>query len=459
MQFNSIAEMKSALEGSVRLAHGRIDVANEQVFRADDLDRLVYSAVFGDDQVKAASRWVIWEAALQMGAMPASIQGMYQAAGKEGILARRTVPAMNLRGITYDMARAAFRAALAENVGTLIFEIARSEMGYTSQRPSEYATVVLAAALKEGFRGPVFIQGDHFQLVRSNYERDANAEVGTVRSLIEEALDGGFYNIDIDASTLVDITKKTVAEQQTLNVKYTAEMTSFIRQHQPAGVTVSVGGEIGEVGGHNSTVEELKTFMDEYLRELGSARPGISKISIQTGTVHGGVPLAGGGVADVKLDFDRLKELSEIARKDYGLAGAVQHGASTLPDDYFDLFPKMGAAEVHLATGFQNIVFNSPAMPRELRDRMYAYLADKRASERKQGETDEQFYYKTRKRAWGPFKQELWNMPSETREQLSKELQDQFTKLYRKLGVTNSKDLPGKYVKPEPVHKPAPASI
>ena len=90
---------------------------------------------------------------------------------------------------------------------------------------------------------------------------------------------------------------------------------------------------------------------------------GISKISVQTGTTHGGVPLADGSVAKVKLDFETLEKLSAAARADYGLAGAVQHGASTLPDEAFDRFPATGTAEIHLATGFQNIVYDSPNFP------------------------------------------------------------------------------------------------
>ena len=56
---------------------------------------------------------------------------------------------MNLRGLTYDVGRAAIRAAIRHNVGAFIFEIARSEIGYTEQRPAEYATVIIAAAIKK----------------------------------------------------------------------------------------------------------------------------------------------------------------------------------------------------------------------------------------------------------------------------------------------------------------------
>src|SRR5437899_12075865 len=74
-----------------------------------------------------------------------------------------TVPAFNIRALTFDSARALFRAAMRHNVGAFIFEIARSEIGYTEQRPAEYSACVLAAAMREDYRGAVFIQGDHFQ--------------------------------------------------------------------------------------------------------------------------------------------------------------------------------------------------------------------------------------------------------------------------------------------------------
>ena len=40
-------------------------------------------------------------------------------------------------------------------------------------------------------------------------------------------------------------------------------MTAFIRSIEPEGVTISVGGEIGEVGGHNSNEEELRAYTDD----------------------------------------------------------------------------------------------------------------------------------------------------------------------------------------------------
>lgn len=404
------------------------------------IDSLVEDAVFGTDGIKERGQHRIRELAYEHGIYPASIQSLYEARGK-GLYAGMTVPAINIRGLTYHVARAVFRAALKDSVGAFIFELARSEMSYTRQRPGEYTACVLAAAAREGVEGPVFIQGDHFQVNPGKYRADPEKELGTIRDLIREALDAGFFNIDIDASTIVDLERPTLEEQQELNCRITADMTGFIRSTEPEGITTSIGGEIGEVGGRNSTVEDLRAFMSGYSSLLKPGVKGISKISVQTGTSHGGVVLPDGSIAKVKLDFDTLEQLSRIAREEYGMGGAVQHGASTLPDEAFDRFPQVDTLEVHLATGFQNLIYESPYFPKELLNEIYGHLVRKYAAERKQEETEEQFLYKTRKKAFGDFKDEIWSLPEKNLRGLREALEERFSLLFRKLNVVNTRDL------------------
>jgi fructose/tagatose bisphosphate aldolase len=418
-------------------------VSNE---KNENIDTLIELAVFGaDSSMKEEHRQIIRGLALARGITPASIQGLYEAAAK-GLYRGITVPAINIRGITYDTARAVFRAAMKNNVGAFIFEIARSEIGYTQQSPGEYVASILAAAIREDFRGPVFVQGDHFQVRRGLFRKNPDTESSDIKQLIREAIDAGFYNIDIDASTLVDLEKSGLEEQQAMNYRITADMTRLIRGIQPEGITVSVGGEIGEIGKGNSTVADLKAFMKGYRNNLGKNITGISKISVQTGTSHGGVVLPDGSIARVNIDFNVLKELSRAAREKYGMGGAVQHGASTLPDEAFDMFPETDTLEVHLATGFQNLVYNSRHFPQELRDEIYRHLAVKYSNERTPGETDEQFFYKTRKKAFGDFKKEFWHLPKSARGEIMAELEDRFSLIFRKLNVANTTDLVKKYV-------------
>jgi fructose/tagatose bisphosphate aldolase len=403
------------------------------------IDSLVEDAVFGSDGTKEEGQRRIRELAYGQGIYPGSIQGLYEAKGK-GLYGGMTVPAINIRGITYHVARAVFRAAMGDSVGAFIFEIARSEMGYTRQRPGEYAACVLAAAVREGFKGPVFIQGDHYQVNPGKYKVDPEKELSTIKDLIRESVDAGFFNIDIDASTIVDLERPDLEEQQEMNCRVTADMTEFIRSVEPEGITISIGGEIGEVGGRNSTVEDLRAFMSGYSRLVGQGMKGISKISVQTGTSHGGVVLPDGSIADVKLDFDTLEQLSRVSREEYGMGGAVQHGASTLPDEAFDRFSQVDTLEVHLATGFQNLIYDSPFFPKELLNEIYSLLVNKYSAERKSNETEEQFLYKTRKKGFGDFKGDIWSLPEKNLRGLRASLEERFSLIFRKLNVVNTAD-------------------
>jgi hypothetical protein len=458
--FDGLGGLKSALKDVAKLEGGKLVISDMDAFRKLAYT-LTYNSIFNSDaDVQELCRWIIRAGAEAAGATLASIHDLYMARGR-GECEGFTVPAINIRGITFDVSDMIFRAAIKNNVGPVLFEIARSEIGYTEQRPAEFATAVLGAAIASGYVGPVFIQGDHFQVNAKKYAASPDDEVGAIRDLIVEALDAGFYNIDIDASTLVDLSKPTEEIQQEDNAAVTNALTTFIRENEPEGVTVSIGGEIGEVGTENSTVEDLRGFMANYtgkLKESSGDIAGISKISVQTGTAHGGIPLPDGSIADVSVDFDTLEKLSKVSRDEYGMSGAVQHGASTLPPDAFHLFTEKETAEIHLATGFQNIIYDHEAFPADLKKAVYDHLGSAHANERKDDQTEEQFIYKTRKKGFGQFKKQMWDMGPDVKGPICEALENQFEFLYEQLGVFNTVDVMNKFVKPNSVDIPAPAS-
>jgi hypothetical protein len=155
----------------------------------------------------------------------------------------------------------------------VIFEIARSEIGYTEQRPAEYAAVMLAAAIREGWTGPFFLQGDHYQTNPKKMAEDPEKELSAIQALIDEAIPAGFLQIDIDTSTLVDLSKPTLEAQQDVNATLCARLTKFIRSREPKSMPISVGGEIGEVGKENSTPDEFRAYMNVYRRRPRRRHP------------------------------------------------------------------------------------------------------------------------------------------------------------------------------------------
>ncbi len=443
---------------AVRVEGTTVTVVDASALASPRMDQLVRDAVFATPEQREFSRWLIWELGRAVGVYPASIHELYLARGR-GACGGFTVPAMNIRGRSYDTMRSVFRVAMARNAGAFIFEIARSEIAYTDQRPAEYTAVALAAALREGFRGPVFLQGDHFQVNAKKYAADPVTEVEAVKLLAKEGLAAGFYNIDLDTSTLVDLSHATLSEQQRLNYEVGTELAAFVRAEEPAGIVSSLGGEIGEVGTENSTVPELRAFMDGFNARLAERAPGVaglSKISVQSGTSHGGVVLPDGSIAEVQLDLQTLADLSAVARTEYGLAGAVQHGASTLPDGAFHHFPRTETAEIHLATNFQNMLYDH--LPAALREEIYAWLRTHAADERKATDSEEQFLYKSRKKALGPFKRALWDLPEATSAALAAAYDAKFGFLFDQLAVGGTAPVVTRFVAPVDHPRPYPGT-
>jgi fructose/tagatose bisphosphate aldolase len=460
---SSVTNLLSRLSGIVDWHDGRFVVDDVNRLRADGIRDLAWTAAFSDDPATVdVAQWIVWEAAQELGARSASIQELYMARARSEV-SGFTVPAINIRAQTFDMARIAFETALTEDVGAMILELARSEQTYTFQRPIDYSTSVLAGAIAAHWQGPIFLQGDHYQLNAKKYAADAESMTEEIRRACRLAIDAGYRNIDIDASTLVDLSRENVDAEQRDNYERTAELATLIRSLEPDGVTVSIGGEIGEVGKENSNEAELRAYLDGLKVALaGSSAAGgngvaISKVSVQTGTSHGGTVLADGTVGEVAVDFDVHRRLGQVARDEYGVSGTVQHGASTLPDELFHRFREVETVEIHLATGFQNLLYEHPAFPKSLHEQIEHWCFGNALDERKPDQTDQQFVYTTRKKAIGPFKRELWDL--ETKDEILVDQANKIRFLMHELGVEGSREMVDRYVTPVEWHRPTPAAL
>lgn len=422
------------------------------------IDRWARAAALAEPDLRQVAIWAIREAALEAGIVPASVQELYMARAQDE-WSNMTVPAMNLRGWTYHSCRCVFRTAKALNSGLFIFEQAIAEQVFAAQPPAEYTAGVLAAALREGFVGPVFIQADHAQVNAANFKKDRTAEITRLEKIMREQIAASFYNIDVDASTLVDLSFPTVVEQQRLNADVTAHFTKFVRSLEPSGVTISIGAEIGEVGHHNTTSEELRAFMETYPKGIaknGAKLTPVSKISVNSGTYHGGKMMPDGKLASVDPDYGTLKSLSDICREEFDMGGVVQHGASTLPRSQLAKFPATGAIEIHLALGFNNLIFDHPELPEAIRQEIHDYTFANHANERAPGENDTQFFYNTRKKAWKAVKQRFWDMPENNERAIMASLQQMFTDMFTDMNVANTRDLVAAHTTAKKVAPPMP---
>ncbi|KQU54603.1 hypothetical protein ASG72_02940 [Bosea sp. Leaf344] len=461
MACSTLADIRADLESLGFVLDGRPDVS--QTRRPTDamIDRWAETAALAEPAARAMAIWAIRAAALSAGIVPASVQELYLARAA-GAWEGRTVPAMNLRGWTYHTCRAVFRAAQKMDAKLFIFEQAVGESIYAAQPPAEYTAGVLAAALREGHRGAVFLQADHDQVNATAYGKDGPAEIRKLEAIMREQVAAGFYSIDIDASTVVDLSKPNVREQQRLNAELTAHFTQFVRGIEPEGITISLGAEIGEVGHDNTTPEELREFMAVYREKLaakGGALVPVSKISINSGTYHGGKMQADGTLADVDVDYALLKTISDICRAEFGMGGAVQHGASTLPGHQLAKFPGTGAVEIHLALGFTNLTFDHPSLPKEFAEEIRAYVFAHHAAERQAEENDVQFLYNVRKKAWKVMKARYWSLPEPVANEVMGALEGMFHNMFTWMNVGDTARLVDEHTTLVPVVPPLPETL
>ena len=122
----------------------------------------------------------------------------------------------------------------------------------------------------------------------------------------------------------------------------------------------------------------------------------------------------------------------------------------------FTTFRARETAEIHLATNFQNMLFDG--VPAELREEIYGWLRENAKDERKAGDSDEQFFYKTRKKALGPFKNVLWKLPAAVCTNLAAMYDAKFEFLFTQLGIAGTKPIVARTVKPLTIHRPRPGT-
>ncbi|MBN1550083.1 class II fructose-bisphosphate aldolase [bacterium] len=442
--FSDVSQLCQSLKGVIGVKPGgKIVLLVPSMFRGELVDRLVRTVVFGGHpRLKKIAAFILRAAALQNGIWFDSIHKFYMECAT-GKIKPLTVPAFNIRGLTFHTARMLFRAARRKQAGVFIFELAPTEMNYTDQNPLEFSSCVIGAALREQYSGPVFVQGDHFKYDSKRYEENSAAETKWLSDLILECIDAGFFNIDCDGSGLVDLSQPTIELQQKPNVDFMMTFINLIRGSEPESITMAIGGEIGEIGKELSTVEELRGFMNSLNQRLhtGKIKPGICKISVQVGSTHGGVVDHDGQIKKVEIDQKRLKELSETARSEFHLSGGVMHGASTLPRDVFSFFPESHTIEIHLGTGLQNILFDHEMFPSGLHEEIHSHLEIHHAKERKKDWSDDQFYYKLRKKAWGPFKKAIWSLDERTKQVILTDIENEFLFFIDQLAVSGTEKL------------------
>jgi hypothetical protein len=287
---SNAADIVGTLKDSVLFDDEDLIMGDRKRFREKHLDWLVQTYLTHPHaETRQFLKWILLTVAQQSGVLPSSIFGFYRAKAQKRF-EKMTVPAIPVGACTYEDARKLMRAAQASNAMALLLEVPLDGAS------EDLVTMILSAAVRENRPGPVFFQAT-LGIQQMGQVEDAKAE-------IERATAVGIYNFNIDASRLVDPVGATFEIQQQPNFQATAALLRHIRQIQPEGININVGGSIS---GRTSVVDELRAINDGLLQTQGDLSEGISKVILAN--------------PQSMPDEKTLEQLSEVAISAYHLGG------------------------------------------------------------------------------------------------------------------------------------------
>ena len=336
---------------------------------------------------------------------PISGKHIFKALEKE----RCIVMAANIR--VQRSARGIMEAA-KELDAVLLFEIAKSEVGYTAQTPADFYQNIVQTAEEIDFNTPYAIHGDHITIKDTTPEAYKGGE-----DLIKAELAAGFTSYAIDASHNFNINATDVKEQLKDNIEITKKLAKLIPNEY------SLEVEVGEVGRTDpktgekdiTTVEEAFTFITA-LRDAG-IKPDL--LATNNGTSHGNVFDKNGNViAKIGIDLQRTKAIAD-AIKPMGVRIA-QHGITGTPLEFIPRLLDCGIIKGNVGTNWQNISLD--CIPEELKKKMEQWTLQSpdaaKTKAKKPNITENELILKNIKNAIKPFKAELAAIPDSYKKKL-----------------------------------------
>lgn len=398
-----------------------------QMLRGELVDRLAITAALGDSEdVKEMARFLIRASAISHNIWCDSVSPIFLGIG-QGKYQGFTIPAINLRGITYYLARRVFHSARRQKAGPIVFQLSSSEMDITGQPPSEYVSCILAAALRENYSGPVFLQASR---IGTRDQKTDSLDLPDIKpsALIADAIASGIFNLEFECSDDLDETVKLISE---------------IRMHQPDGVSIAVGCTIPLPKSRQTAVQELLGFVTGLKTRLQDLKinESVCKINLVCNSDPMGSDFLDQDQMTGMLDFNRLGALSEILREQLGMAGPVLSSSHEIQADFFDQVATYKISELKMETWIQDLILNHDRFPTGLREEIRAYLETEYTHLRKADWSDQHFYNNLRSRAWKPYKKTLWSLDHRTRLTISNSFEDRIKLLFENLHVGLNKKL------------------
>ena len=365
-QYRDLGDFRRRTVGILHVEPGepQIWVLNkERVWAESVVDNMLATALFSDsDALRADFRALILQLGKEMGNPPGSVHAAYESrvgGGDQGL----PVPAVAFPVLTYDAARAAFRAMRRTSQKSVVFKTSVPEMENVGQWLGEFSVSVIAASVKEqrtaeGW-GPVYLQAELPTVQRQAYEDDPDGVVRRLTEQIDGAVNAGIYNLSVNAASLINYDRKTAQARQRLNGRVTAACFRYIRSVEPKQMRISVNASLGELSGIDPR-EDSRALLRRIEKESdGNDLPELTMISAcpESTEVQSDETI---------LDTATLRELAAYGREKLGIIGVLWHCPASLSAEQVPQLSEYGVVEYHPPLDLQEYILTHARLPQKL---------------------------------------------------------------------------------------------
>ena len=276
------------------------------------IDYIFDEKIVGNKDQLIAAFLLIYSIAWKLNIFPSSLQKIYKAQASHEIFPQIKILSLDVTEDSFENLRILFNSMNKEETKLLSFSINPKQMDQTWFFP--YITKILAAAIMEDYSGPIFLQTDNIYFDPLSFENDRDNLLDRLKKITQNAIKSGIYNLNLNASELIDPDKSVTSEKMLMNLKMVAMVTNlWVRNYQPNGITVSVSGKLGKLAVDFIQKDELKDYLKRLMKEgsrlrFNTAGDDISKIVVDYRTGN-------------KASADYLGSLKLIAQNEFGLGG------------------------------------------------------------------------------------------------------------------------------------------
>lgn len=413
----STQELLQSLTGCIAVSDHEVTVQHGERLKRELIDALLENALFNPElAVRSLAHQLIKAIANDLGIFPTSLQALYEARRRTEYLGK-TVPRLAAHGLTYDMARAAFRTMKRSSTAICLFELPVETLPIAESHLQDFCSSVLAAAIKEGFYGPLFLQLGDIRYQADAFINNPQQYHQQLHQLLQLGMANGFLNFAVDTTALPH--------------EGFAEMASFsntLNEWQQGDRLLAHGAALGDLpsgeAALNSLCANLDTYFEHLKKEGNKAHP-LCKLGVKIK----------GDLANSRVAVEKLRDL--IVSK-YAFAGLTIDHLLHLSERNLRDLATWQALEVNVSELLYDRLFDSHHFPKEIIVEMRHFLTDACRHEWHVSESEEEFVHRLRHRTFAPFKKMFWEIPAATREKIGLELERTFASLFQWLGVTET---------------------